>query len=144
MREKEVPLPRRQVDLSPLLASCAGKKTGSEETTSEMISITTLPKRRPVQTGARGASLAQLFVKCPFFCKQEVTVEAVKLAKSSEGTAVWSCSNCRQLKKKQVRVNWSQLVCVQCTNASRKECSLKSCRSDCPTKQALEKQKEML
>ena len=141
MREKEVPLPERQVDLSPLQAACKGKKTETGDTTSGMTRSTTLQNRRPVQTGDQGTCLAQLFVKCPFFCKQEVTVEAVKLAKRGEGRAVWSCSNCRQLKKKQVRVNWSQLVCVQCTNASRKECSLKSCRSDCPTKQALGKKK---
>ena len=47
------------------------------------------------QTGARATAQPQLFVKCPAFCKQEVTLDAVKLAKNSGGRAVWSCSTCR-------------------------------------------------
>ena len=110
------------------------------------VSATMLPaassRKRPLQTGAQAATLTQLRVKCPFFCKQEVAVEAVKLAKSNEWTAVWSCNKCRQIKKKQVRVTWSHFVCVQCSDASGKESSLECCPNGCPTKQALKNKKD--
>ena len=101
MREKEVPLPQRQVDLSPLQAACKGKKTETGDTTSGMTRSTTLPNRRPIQTGDQGTCLAQLFVKCPSFCKHEVSVETVKLMKDKT-TARWYCNNCSLIKKKNV------------------------------------------
>ena len=47
------------------------------------------------------------------------------------------------MNKKQVKVTWYHLVCVQCTQTHGKTCLIQYCASNCPTKQAIEKKKAL-
>ena len=96
------------------------------------------------QTETQATTSRQLFVKCPSFCGQKVKLERVKLARDSNGRAIWNCSTCRKMKKKQVKITWHQFLCVECTHRQDKICSIRSCASCCLTKQALEKKKELV
>ena len=101
----------------------------------------TLPN--DLQADAQTACSSQLFVVCPGVCKRLVDLERVKLAGEGRNRAVWNCRSCRQMKKKQVKVTWYHLVCVQCTQTHGKTCLIQSCASNCPTKQAIEKKKDL-
>ena len=68
----------------------------------------------------------------------------MKLASEGAGRAVWNCPSCRIKKEQQIKITWSRLVCVECTHKLGKECLIQSCASDCLTKQALTKKKEMV
>ena len=95
------------------------------------------------QAGKRETTSTQLFVKCPSICGQIINVETVNLARESHDRAIWNCSNCRKIKKKQVKITWHHFVCVQCTHTQGKTCLIQTCTSNCPTKQALEKKKDL-
>ena len=83
-------------------------------------------------------------MQCPFSCRQKVAVQGLKLFRRGSGRAGWHCSSCWQIKKKQIRVEWTKFVCVQCTTSSHKECLLEACPIGCATKQAVEKIKDAL
>ena len=102
----------------------------------------TLPNDSQSKTQATSSS--HLFVECPGICKRRVALETVKLAKESRSRAIWNCNGCRQIKKKQVKISWYNLVCVQCTHTNGRTYLIQNCRNNCPTKQALEKKKEKL
>ena len=96
-----------------------------------------------LQADAQTAFSSQLFVKCPGVCKRQVDLERLKLAGEGRNRTVWNCRSCRQMKKKQVKVTWYHLVCVQCTQTHGKTCLIQYCASNCPTKQAIEKKKAL-
>ena len=48
------------------------------------------------------------------------------------------------MKKKQVKITWHHFVCVECTHTHGKTCSIQSCATDCLTKQALEKKRDLV
>ena len=99
----------------------------------------TLPNDSQSKTQATFSS--HLFLECPGICKRRVALETVKLAKESRSRAIWNCSSCRQIKKKQVKISWYNLVCVQCTQSHGKTCLIQFCARNCPTKRALQKRK---
>ena len=111
------------------------------ESHSQTDDIITLPNDS--QAGTQATS-SHLFVKCPGICKRQVALETVKLARESHSRAIWNCSTCRQIKKKQIKISWYNLVCVQCTHTHGKTCLIQTCTSNCPTKQALEKKKDLV
>ena len=111
------------------------------ESHSQTDDIITLPNDS--QSGTQATS-SHLFVECPGICKRQVALETVKLARESRSRAIWNCNTCRQIKKKQIKISWYNLVCVQCTHTHGKTCLIQTCTSNCPTKQALEKKKEDL
>jgi hypothetical protein len=96
------------------------------------------------QAGKRETTSTQLFVKCPSICGQMINVETVNLARESHDRAIWNCSSCRKLKKKQVKITWHHFVCVQCTHTQGKTCSIGSCAGSCLAKLDLEKKKKNL
>ena len=100
----------------------------------------TLPNES--QSGTQQAtSSSQLLVECSGSCKRRVALETVELARDGHSKAVWNCSSCRKIKKKQIEISWYNLVCVHCTDTHGKTCLIQTCASNCPTKQALEKKK---
>ena len=99
----------------------------------------TLPN--DIQANAQTAFSSQLFVKCPVVCKRQIDLKKLKLAGEGRNRTVWNCRTCRQMKKKQVKVTWYHLVCVQCTQTHGKTCLIQYCASNCPTKQAIEKKR---
>ena len=101
----------------------------------------TLPN--DIQADAQTVFSSQLFVKCPGVCKRQVDLERLKLAGEGRNRTVWNCRTCRQMKKKQVKVTWYHLVCVQCTQTHGKTCLIQYCASNCPTKQAIVKKKAL-
>ena len=103
--------------------------------------IITLPNDS--QSGTQATSSSHLLVECPGICKRQVALGTVKLARESHSRAIWNCSSCRQIKKKQIKISWYNLVCVQCTHTHGKTCLIQTCTSNCPTKQALEKRKDL-
>ena len=149
MREKEPPLPIREI--APLFTSYTQTNSKSTDAASDNpISITTLPTTRPHTKRSQKESCAttqpQLFVKCPSVCKQMVAVETVKLAGEGRGRVVWNCHNCRMMLKEgkdtgRYKITWHQLICVDCTDTSKKKRDINSCESCCPTKQAIEEKK---
>ena len=96
------------------------------------------------QSGTQATSSSHLFVECPGICKRQVALEKVNLARESRSRAIWNCNTCRQIKKKQIKISWYDLVCVQCTHTHGKTCLIQNCTSNCPTKQALEKKKDLV
>ena len=101
----------------------------------------TLPN--DIQADAQTVCSSKLFVKCPGVCKRQVDLERLKLAGEGRNRTVWNCRTCRQMKKKQVKVTWYHLVCVQCTQTHGKTCLIQYCASNCPTKQAIVKKKAL-
>ena len=104
--------------------------------------IITLPSDS--QSGTPATSAAPLFVECPGNCKRRVALDSVKLASDGRSRAIWTCSSCSQIQKKQIKFRWYNLVCVQCTHTDGKTCLIDSCARNCPTKRALEKKKDLV
>ena len=105
-----------------------------------------LPQPEPHQNiaelaGTRTAVSSQLYVKCPSFCSKEFDVAEIKLASEGRNRKVWNCSDCRQIKKKQVKISWCRFVCVQCTHTHGTTCLIEHCTSNCQTRKALERLK---
>ena len=105
-----------------------------------------LPEPEPHQNIATQAKprtpiSAQLYVKCPSFCGKEVNLKKIELAREGRDRVIWNCSNCREIKKKQVKIAWHHFVCVQCTHTQDKTCLIQYCKSNCPTRKALEKKR---
>ena len=96
------------------------------------------------QTETRATTSAHLFVKCPSICGQKMDLETVNLARESHGRAIWNCSSCRKIKKKQVKIPWHHFVCIQCTHRNGETCSIRSCTDSCPARKTLEKKKTLL
>ena len=111
------------------------------ESHSQTDDIITLPNDSQSKTQATSSS--HLFVECPGICKRRVDLENLNLARESRSRTIWNCSSCRQIKKKQIKISWYNLVCVQCTHTQSKTCVIQTCTSNCPTKQALEKKKDL-
>ena len=101
----------------------------------------TLPN--DIQADAQTACSSQLFVKCPGVCRRHIDLERVKLAGGGRNRTVWNCKICRLMNKKQVKVTWYHLICVQCTQTHGKTCLIQYCASNCPTKQAIVKKKAL-
>ena len=93
------------------------------------------------QSRSPTATLTQLFVKCPAYCGQTVALDRMKLASDGGNKTVWNCPTCRKIKQKQVRIAWSNIVCVKCTHKNGRECCILACTSSCLTKQTLETKK---
>ena len=103
--------------------------------------IITLPNDS--QSGTQATSSSHLFVECPGICKRRVDLEKVNLARESRSRTIWNCSSCRQIKKKQIKISWYNLVCVQCTHTHGKTCLIQTCARNCPTKRALDIKKDL-
>ena len=96
------------------------------------------------QPGTQATSSSPLFVKCPGNCERRVALDFIKLASDGRSRAVWTCSSCSQIKKKQIKIRWYNLVCVQCTRTHGKTRLIQSCARTCPAKQALERKKDLI
>ena len=90
------------------------------------------------QEVTRTATSSHLYVKCPLFCGTEVDLTKIKLAKEGRDRLIWNCSSCRDIKKTQVKIAWRHFVCVQCTHTQSKTWLIQHCKSNCPTRKALE------
>ena len=95
------------------------------------------------QTETQATTESQLFVTCPSVCNQKVTLDKIRLARESGGRAIWNCSHCRKIKKKQAKISWNHFVCVQCTHTQGETWLIQSCAVNCPTKLAIESKKKM-
>ena len=105
-----------------------------------------LPEPEPhqniaAQAGVRTATSSHLYVKCPSFCGKEFDLNKIKFAREGRDRVIWNCSNCREIKKTQVKITWYHFVCVQCTHTQGKTCLIQYCTSNCPTRKALEKKR---
>ena len=101
----------------------------------------TLPNDSQSETQATSSS--HLFIECPGTCKRRVAVESLNLAKNGRSRVIWNCSSCRLIKKKQMKISWYNLVCVQCTHTLGKTCLIQSCTSSCAAKRTLERKKNL-
>ena len=111
------------------------------ESHSQADDIITLPNDS--QSGTQATTSSHLLVECPGICKRRAALDSIKLASDGRSRAIWTCSSCSQFKKKQIKIRWYNLVCVQCTHTHGETCLIQNCTSNCPTKQALEKRKEL-
>ena len=109
------------------------------ESHSQADDIITLPNDS--QSGTQATTSSHLLVECPGICKRRAALDSIKLASDGRSRAIWTCSSCSQFKKKQIKIRWYNLVCVQCTQTHGETCLIQNCTSNCPTKQALEKKK---
>jgi hypothetical protein len=91
----------------------------------------------------RKTSSTQLLIQCPLFCNQVVDLETIKLASDGNRKTVWNCPTCRKIKKKQIKINWYDIVCVECSHRNDRKCLIQSCASDCLIKQAIEKRRKL-